>query len=87
LLLYQILFFYLLVCYFQEEAILRSLRRCRHVPHIVAAGRHEDKINYIAMELLGENLSVLRRKQSTHRFSIMTTCALGMQVPPSLRRC
>jgi len=69
----------------EEESILRALRHCAHVPHLVAAGRHEERINYIAMELLGENLSILRRKQASHRFSVITTCALGMQMVRALR--
>jgi len=64
----------------EEETILRNLKGCKYVPHVANSGRHEDRINYIVMELLGENLSILRRRQSTHHFSLLSTLMLGMQM-------
>jgi len=72
----------------EEEKILRALNgessfvsdRAKYVPKILNSGRHNDMVSYMVLELLGENLSVLRRKQQNHRFSLLTTMALGMQM-------
>jgi tau tubulin kinase len=64
----------------EEESILRDLKGCKYVPHLLNSGRHEDRVNYIVMDLLGENLSVLRRKQASHHFSLLCTLMLGMQM-------
>jgi len=66
----------------EEEKILRSLneRGAHYVPRLISSGRHNDMVNFIVMELLGENLSVLRRRQPTHKFSKLTTMALGLQM-------
>lgn len=85
----------------QEEAILRDLQgisrhisaplfltsdtACKWVPHIVVAGRHEGTTNYIAMELLGENLSDLRRARSKRHFSMLTTMMLAEGMLIALR--
>jgi tau tubulin kinase len=45
----------------------------------VTCGRHGE-YNYLVMELLGENISDLRRRQASGRFSIITTCRLAMQM-------
>ena len=34
----------------------------------------------MVMELLGDNISELRRKQPGGKFSLLTTCKLGMQM-------
>lgn len=57
----------------EELSILKSLQgttpsssafdlclECPHAPRVLCAGRHEDEVNFIAMELYGENVSVLR---------------------------
>lgn len=53
---------------------------CMYTPQLLRSGRHEGKITYIAMELLGENLSNLRRQQQTHNFSLLTTLMLARQM-------
>jgi tau tubulin kinase len=52
---------------------------CPWVVQFITCGRHND-YNYMVMELLGENISELRRKQPGTKFSILTTCKLGMQM-------
>ena len=42
-------------------------------------GHFEDH-NYLVMELLGENLSELRRRRPGGRFSLWTTVRLGIQM-------
>ena len=42
----------------------------------ITCGRQYD-YNYMVMELLGENISDLRRKQPNGRFSMLTTLKLG----------
>jgi serine/threonine protein kinase len=64
----------------EEERILRNLKDCRYVPRLLATGRHRDQVNYIVLELLGENLSTLRRRMPEHKFSMVTTALLGMQM-------
>uniref|UniRef100_A0A6B2L871 non-specific serine/threonine protein kinase n=1 Tax=Arcella intermedia TaxID=1963864 RepID=A0A6B2L871_9EUKA len=64
----------------EEENILRSLKGCKYVPKILNSGRHEDKVNFIVMDLLGENLSALRRRATNQTFSLLTTLMLGMQM-------
>jgi serine/threonine protein kinase len=49
------------------------------VVQFITCGRHND-YNYMVMELLGENISELRRKQPGGKFSMLTTCKLGMQM-------
>jgi len=64
----------------EEQQILMKLQVCKYVPRIIACGKHLEKMNYIAMELLGDNISNLRRKQSTHTFSLLTTVILARQM-------
>ena len=52
---------------------------CPWVVQFITCGRHND-YNYMVMELLGENISELRRKQPGGKFSLLTTCKLGIQM-------
>lgn len=71
----------------EEIRILQSLkdRGCKYIPDILSSGKHENKVHYLSMELLGENLSVLRRKQPSHTFNLKTTMALGMCILRSIK--
>lgn len=62
-----------------EVAVLKKLQTCPWVVQFITCGRHND-YNYMVMELLGENISELRRKQPGGKFSMLTTCKLGMQM-------
>jgi len=65
-----------------ELSILNTLTEngCQHIPIVLSSGFHDRQVHYFVMELLGENLSLLRRKQETHAFSLKCTCALAMQM-------
>jgi len=52
---------------------------CPYVVTFITCGRHND-YNYMVMELLGENISELRRRQPNEQFSMLTTLKLGMQM-------
>lgn len=62
-----------------EVAVLKKLQHCQHACRYVHCGHFEDH-NYLVMELLGENLSELRRRRPGGRFSLWTTVRLGMQM-------
>ena len=49
------------------------------VARYIGCGRFNDH-NFIAMELLGDSLSDLRRARPKGAFSMHTTCVLGMQM-------
>ena len=63
----------------QEVAVLKKLQPSEYVVPFITCGRHGD-FNYLVMELLGENISELRRRQSSGRFSLVTTCRLATQM-------
>jgi serine/threonine protein kinase len=67
-----------------EVAVLKKLQPCEYVVPFVTYGRHGE-YNYLVMELLGENISELRRRQLSGRFSIVTTCLLALQMLTSIR--
>jgi hypothetical protein len=50
-----------------------------NVCRLIHSGLH-NALPYLVMELLGENLSELRRKQKGTRFSLSTTVLIGKQV-------
>eukprot|EP00656_Telonema_subtile_P051063 TRINITY_DN6782_c0_g1_i1.p1 TRINITY_DN6782_c0_g1~~TRINITY_DN6782_c0_g1_i1.p1 ORF type:complete len:517 (-),score=113.22 TRINITY_DN6782_c0_g1_i1:54-1604(-) len=62
-----------------EVAVLKKLQPCPFVCRYHQFGRHED-FYFVVMQLLGENLSVLRKRQPGKRFTIGTTCRLGVQM-------
>eukprot|EP01117_Protostelium_nocturnum_P005823 TRINITY_DN2101_c0_g1_i3.p1 TRINITY_DN2101_c0_g1~~TRINITY_DN2101_c0_g1_i3.p1 ORF type:complete len:523 (-),score=151.80 TRINITY_DN2101_c0_g1_i3:246-1814(-) len=62
-----------------EVAVLKRLQECPNVCRYITCGRYGE-FNYLAMELLGENLSELRRKQIDGCFSLTTTLKLGEQL-------
>eukprot|EP01126_Amoeba_proteus_P017684 TRINITY_DN1863_c0_g2_i12.p1 TRINITY_DN1863_c0_g2~~TRINITY_DN1863_c0_g2_i12.p1 ORF type:complete len:317 (-),score=50.83 TRINITY_DN1863_c0_g2_i12:835-1785(-) len=69
----------------EEELVLRGLQGCKYTPSVLHSGRHDGKINYIAMKLLGEDLSSLRNKQPTRTFSLLTTLMLARQMLRCIR--
>eukprot|EP00658_Telonema_sp_P-2_P082968 TRINITY_DN886_c0_g1_i2.p1 TRINITY_DN886_c0_g1~~TRINITY_DN886_c0_g1_i2.p1 ORF type:complete len:549 (-),score=126.15 TRINITY_DN886_c0_g1_i2:403-2049(-) len=62
-----------------EVAVLKKLQPCPFVCRYYQFGRHGD-FYFVVMQLLGENLSVLRKRQPGKRFAIGTTCRLGVQM-------
>ena len=55
-----------------EVAVLKKLQHCIYTCKYVHCG-HFESYNYLVMELLGENLSDLRRRRPGGRFSLLTT--------------
>jgi len=66
-----------------EVAVLKKLQDSAYVCRFNTCGRFSN-YNYMVMELLGENLSELRRKQSDGKFSLLTTLHLGQQMLRSI---
>ena len=55
-----------------EVAVLKKLQHCQFACRYVHCGHFEDH-NYLVMELLGENLSELKRRCPGGHFSLTTT--------------
>lgn len=66
-----------------EVAVLKKLQACPFVCRFITCGRFNE-YNYLIMELLGENLSELRRRQPDGRFSMGTAIKLGIQMMKAL---
>ncbi|KAJ6227309.1 tau-tubulin kinase 1 [Anaeramoeba flamelloides] len=66
-----------------EIAVLRKLQNSRFSAKFICCGRNQVH-NYLIMELLGSNLSSLRKKQPQRRFSLATTLKLGIQMISSI---
>jgi tau tubulin kinase len=62
-----------------EVSVLKKMQNSHFVCRYVHCGHFEDH-NYLVMELLGENLSELRRRRPGGRFSLSTTVRLGVQI-------
>ena len=67
-----------------EVAILRKLQECPYVGRFISCGRQE-KINYLVMQLLGENLAELRKRQPKSMFTIPTVCRLAVDMVMALQ--
>ncbi|KAL0237981.1 hypothetical protein GEMRC1_012455 [Eukaryota sp. GEM-RC1] len=66
-----------------EVAILKKLQGCPFIAKYYTCGRSDD-FNYVVMELLGDNLSDLRRRQANGYFSLATVAQIGIQMTSSL---
>eukprot|EP01135_Chromosphaera_perkinsii_P004414 Nk52_evm17s280 gene=Nk52_evmTU17s280 len=62
-----------------EVAVLRKLQGNKHICKYEACGRNE-RFSYVVMQLLGKNLSELRKKQPETKFSHITCSLLGLQM-------
>ena len=62
-----------------EALILKRLQGLRHTCHLYGCGR-TDKVNFVVMTLLGQNLSDLRKKQVKQVFSLSTVLRIAVQV-------
>ena len=67
-----------------EVTIMRKLQGCPCVPRFVSCGR-QDSINFLVMQLLGENLSDLRKRQPGGTFSLSTVCRLAVEIIQALQ--
>ena len=68
-----------------EEDVLKDLQGSEYVARYLELGR-EAGIHYLVMELLGDNLSELRRTTPTRRFTLRTVALLGMQMVEAVRQ-
>src|SRR3989338_8762608 len=68
-----------------EVAVLKKLQSCPYVVRFISCGRHRD-YNYMVMELLGENISELRRAQPNGRFSMLTSLKLSIWMLRAIER-
>jgi tau tubulin kinase len=66
-----------------EVAVLKKLQACPYVCRFITCGRFNE-YNYMIMELLGENISELRRRQPDGKFSMGSSLKLGMQMLKAL---
>eukprot|EP00003_Mantamonas_plastica_P018508 TRINITY_DN3027_c0_g2_i5.p1 TRINITY_DN3027_c0_g2~~TRINITY_DN3027_c0_g2_i5.p1 ORF type:complete len:384 (-),score=55.80 TRINITY_DN3027_c0_g2_i5:22-1173(-) len=62
-----------------EVAVLKKLQDCRRVAGYISCGRNSE-CNYLVMDLLGDNLSDIRKSQPEQRFSLATSIRLGTQM-------
>lgn len=67
-----------------EVVIMRKLQGCPCVAQFISCGR-QDNINFLVMQLLGENLSDLRKRQPGGMFSLPTVCRLGVEMIQALQ--
>ena len=67
-----------------EVAIMRRLQGCPYVCQFISCGR-QNNINFVVMELLGSNLSDMRKKQPRGCFSMATVCRLGCEMIEALQ--
>lgn len=67
-----------------EVIIMRRLQNCPYVGRFIACGRQEN-FNYLVMQLLGENLSEMRRRQALCTFSLPTVCRLAIEMVQALQ--
>ncbi|KAJ3431427.1 tau-tubulin kinase [Anaeramoeba flamelloides] len=66
-----------------EISVLRKIQDSRFAAKFISCGRNTEH-NYLVMELLGDNLSTLKKKQLQQRFSLGTTIKLGIQMIASI---
>jgi len=67
-----------------EVAIMKKLQGCPYVCRFISCGR-QNNVNFLVMELLGDNLSDLRKKQPRGAFSMQTVCRLGCEMIRALQ--
>ncbi|KAJ3445776.1 tau-tubulin kinase [Anaeramoeba flamelloides] len=66
-----------------EISVLRKIQDSPFAAKFISCGRNSEH-NYLVMELLGDNLSTLKKKQPLQRFSLGTTIKLGLQMISSI---
>uniref|UniRef100_A0A914ZXC7 non-specific serine/threonine protein kinase n=1 Tax=Parascaris univalens TaxID=6257 RepID=A0A914ZXC7_PARUN len=67
-----------------EQKVISALSGRPHFPQFVASGVFED-YNYIVMEMLGRNLSDLRKREPGRRLSVGTVTRVGQQCIVALK--
>lgn len=67
-----------------EQMVLTKLVGTRHSPRLYASGWLHT-YNFIVMQMLGRNLTELRKAQSDRRFTVHTTVRVGIQIVEALK--
>lgn len=67
-----------------EQKVLILLRGTPHAPHLIASGSYNG-LMYLVMEMLGRNLSELRRKRKDRKLTISTVLRVGLQAIVGLK--
>ncbi|WKX92679.1 hypothetical protein Q1695_010593 [Nippostrongylus brasiliensis] len=67
-----------------EQMVLTKLVGTRHSPRLYASGWLNSN-NFIVMQMLGRNLTELRKAQSDRRFTVHTTVRVGIQILEALK--
>ncbi|VDM41670.1 unnamed protein product [Toxocara canis] len=67
-----------------EQMVLLKLRGHKHIPALYASGC-TSTMHFLVMELLGKNLSELRRRESSQRFSLQTVVMCGVQAIDAIK--
>ncbi|KAJ5071418.1 tau-tubulin kinase 2 [Anaeramoeba ignava] len=66
-----------------ETNVLTNLQKSLYVPKFIACGKTK-QFNFLVMELLGENITKLRKKQAESKFTISTILKIGIQMISAL---
>ncbi|VDM99828.1 unnamed protein product [Thelazia callipaeda] len=67
-----------------EQKVMLKLRGKPHIPQFFASGNYHG-YNFIVMQILGKNLSDIRKRQPKRRLSIPTVLRIGMQTMEALK--
>uniref|UniRef100_A0A1I7XNL8 non-specific serine/threonine protein kinase n=1 Tax=Heterorhabditis bacteriophora TaxID=37862 RepID=A0A1I7XNL8_HETBA len=67
-----------------EQMVLTQLIGTRHSPRLYCSGA-TNGYNYIVMQMLGRNLTELRKMQKDRKFTVHTTVRIGIQTIDALR--
>ncbi|CAJ0604845.1 unnamed protein product [Cylicocyclus nassatus] len=67
-----------------EQMVLTKLVGTRHSPRLFASGSLNN-YNFIVMQMLGRNLTELRKAQPERRFTVHTTVRIGVQMVEALK--
>ncbi|KAK6112985.1 Protein kinase domain family protein [Brugia pahangi] len=68
-----------------EQQVLLTLRKKPNIPMIYASGKTERNCPYIVMQILGKNLTTLRKERTEPKFTLSTAFRTGQQVAHALQ--
>ncbi|VDM13788.1 unnamed protein product, partial [Wuchereria bancrofti] len=60
-----------------EQQVLLTLRKKPNIPMIYASGKTEKNCPYIVMQILGKNLTTLRKERTEPKFTLSTAFRIG----------
>ncbi|VDM94039.1 unnamed protein product, partial [Onchocerca ochengi] len=68
-----------------EQQVLLALRKKPNIPMIYASGKTDKNYPYIVMQILGKNLTTLRKERIEPKFTFSTAFRIGEQVAHALQ--